>query len=305
MTARIETDMAYLTGEYREGGVDRLLTIVRSRGRGPIALDYLVQDAGASHLAGEIPAVNGLRPGWTTIRIPEASEDNGRPGACAGAGVGPWRRPAACGGRRPSSDQRGRGSRDHGLPVDDRARGRARHRRRRAAQPGVPGPRGCDQPHGGGDHRRRPCAPGAGPGHGRRPGPARGHAEPHAGPHRRLDGQPAPGEHGRGARPAHAAVALVPAPGGRAAACALGGGIRGRGRWRAARSGGPAGHLLGPAAHRAGRGRLAPRRLRPGGPERRGRGGRRRLPARMRRRRPQFCWPASCPASRSTATRNC
>ena len=79
MAARIETDMAYLAGEYREGGLGRLLTIVRSRGRGPVALDYLVQDAGASHLAGEIPAVDGLRPGWTTIRVPETSEDNGRP----------------------------------------------------------------------------------------------------------------------------------------------------------------------------------------------------------------------------------
>lgn len=79
MTARIETDMAYLQGEFRAGGLDRLLTIVMSRGRGPTALDYLVQDSSGAHLAGEIPSVPGLQPGWTTVRIPEATEDKGRP----------------------------------------------------------------------------------------------------------------------------------------------------------------------------------------------------------------------------------
>ena len=44
MTARIETETAYMREEFRAGGLDRLLTIVRSRGRGPIALDYLLQD---------------------------------------------------------------------------------------------------------------------------------------------------------------------------------------------------------------------------------------------------------------------
>jgi len=79
MTARIETETAYLREEFRAGGLDRLLTIVRSRGRGPIALDYLLQDRSGEHLAGEIPAVAALRPGWTVIAVPEASEDNGRP----------------------------------------------------------------------------------------------------------------------------------------------------------------------------------------------------------------------------------
>ncbi len=79
MTARIETDMAYLAGEFREGGLERLLTTVMSRGRGPIALDYLVQDHSGAHLAGEIPSTPDLQPGWTTVRIPVATEDNGRP----------------------------------------------------------------------------------------------------------------------------------------------------------------------------------------------------------------------------------
>jgi len=79
MTARIETDTAYLREEFLAGGLDRLLTIVRSRGRGPIALDYLLQDGNGERLAGEIPVVAALQPGWTVVRVPEASEDNGRP----------------------------------------------------------------------------------------------------------------------------------------------------------------------------------------------------------------------------------
>ena len=79
MTARIETEMAFLRDEFRDGGLDRLLAVVRSRGRGISALDYLVQDAAGAHLAGEMPAVPALRPGWVTIDVPDASEDAGRP----------------------------------------------------------------------------------------------------------------------------------------------------------------------------------------------------------------------------------
>ena len=76
--ARIETEAAFLREEFRTGGLDHLLAIVRSRGRGASALDYLLQDRGGAHLAGEMP-VAALRPGWTLIEVPEASEDNGRP----------------------------------------------------------------------------------------------------------------------------------------------------------------------------------------------------------------------------------
>ena len=79
MTVRIETDTDYLRGEFRSGGLSRLVAIVKARGHGPIALDYLIQDQTGTHLAGEIPSTVDLRPGWTTIRIAEASEDNGRP----------------------------------------------------------------------------------------------------------------------------------------------------------------------------------------------------------------------------------
>ncbi len=79
MTARIETEMAFLRDEFRGGGSDRLLAVVRSRGRGISALDYLVQDAAGAHLAGEMPAAPALRPGWTVVDVPDASEDAGRP----------------------------------------------------------------------------------------------------------------------------------------------------------------------------------------------------------------------------------
>ena len=79
MTARIETDLAYLKGEFRDAGLDRLVKMVVARGRGPVALDYLVQAPSGAHLAGEMPSVPGLRPGWTTILTPSAAEDEGRP----------------------------------------------------------------------------------------------------------------------------------------------------------------------------------------------------------------------------------
>jgi len=79
MTARIETEVELLTDDFRSGGLNRLLAVVRARGRGTTALDYLVQDPAGTHLAGEMPLATALRPGWTTIHVPEASEDGGRP----------------------------------------------------------------------------------------------------------------------------------------------------------------------------------------------------------------------------------
>lgn len=80
MTARIETEATYLRDEFRTGGLDRLLAVVRSRGRGASALDYLVQDTSGAHLAGEMPTVGtALLRGWTTVDVPDALEDGGRP----------------------------------------------------------------------------------------------------------------------------------------------------------------------------------------------------------------------------------
>jgi signal transduction histidine kinase len=79
MTARIETEVAFLGVEFQSGGLAHLIDIVRKRGQGASALDYLVQDQAGAHLAGEVPATPGLTPGWTRIEVPQASEDGGRP----------------------------------------------------------------------------------------------------------------------------------------------------------------------------------------------------------------------------------
>src|ERR1700722_19631696 len=79
MTARIETEVAFLRVEFQSEGLAHLIDIVRKRGQGASALDYLVQDQAGVHLAGEGPATPGLTPGWTRIEVPQASEDGGRP----------------------------------------------------------------------------------------------------------------------------------------------------------------------------------------------------------------------------------
>src|SRR4029077_20414797 len=63
MKARIETEATFLRAEYRSGGLTHLLTVVRQRGEGPSALDYLVQDPAGRHLIGEMPATLRLAPG--------------------------------------------------------------------------------------------------------------------------------------------------------------------------------------------------------------------------------------------------
>ena len=78
MADRIEAEATFLRAEYAADGLDRLLALVRSRGRGASALDFLVEDQVGRHLAGEIPARAGLRPGWTVIDVPQAEEDGGR-----------------------------------------------------------------------------------------------------------------------------------------------------------------------------------------------------------------------------------
>jgi signal transduction histidine kinase len=79
MTDRIETESAFLHEEFRADGLAHLLDVVRTRAQGANALDYLVEDQAGAHLAGEMPATAGLQPGWTTIDVPQASEDGGRP----------------------------------------------------------------------------------------------------------------------------------------------------------------------------------------------------------------------------------
>lgn len=65
--------------EFRAQGLPHLLAVVKARGRGASALDYLVQDRDGTHLAGEMPVTANIQPGWTTIMIANATEDDGRP----------------------------------------------------------------------------------------------------------------------------------------------------------------------------------------------------------------------------------
>ena len=78
VAGRIMTESSFLQDEFRTGGQARLLALVRTRGRGASALDYLVQDQAGTHLAGEMPTTGGLRPGWSTIAVALAEEDDGR-----------------------------------------------------------------------------------------------------------------------------------------------------------------------------------------------------------------------------------
>ena len=77
--ARINTEIGFLQREYEGGGLDHLVSLLRARGRGSSALDYLVESHDGSHLVGEMPAKAELRPGWTRIVVAEATEDDGRP----------------------------------------------------------------------------------------------------------------------------------------------------------------------------------------------------------------------------------
>ncbi len=78
MAVRIEAESGFLRTEFRAGGLDHLLAVVRSRGRGVTALDYLVQDARGAHLAGEMRGASRV-PGWVTVDVPQATEDGNRP----------------------------------------------------------------------------------------------------------------------------------------------------------------------------------------------------------------------------------
>lgn len=80
LAARIETEAAFLGAEFQASGLPPLVALVRTRGSGASALDYLLQGSDGSHLAGEIPAQAGLRPGWATLAIDQdTGDDDERP----------------------------------------------------------------------------------------------------------------------------------------------------------------------------------------------------------------------------------
>ncbi|HKX11015.1 MAG TPA: ATP-binding protein [Stellaceae bacterium] len=79
IAARVESETATLREEFRADGFADLIDTVKRHGQGASALDYLLQDAGGAHLAGEMPSVPGLAPGWITIDAPQTWEDGGQP----------------------------------------------------------------------------------------------------------------------------------------------------------------------------------------------------------------------------------
>lgn len=79
MTVRIEAEASFLRDEYRTGGLDRLVSVVTARGRGLTALDYLLERADGTRLAGELPDLPSRKPGWTTLDIAGAREEEGGP----------------------------------------------------------------------------------------------------------------------------------------------------------------------------------------------------------------------------------
>lgn len=79
MQARIETEAVFLREEFQTDGLAHLIDLVRLRGQGASALDYLIEDPSGAYLVGEMPATSGLKPGWTIIDVSRASEDGGRP----------------------------------------------------------------------------------------------------------------------------------------------------------------------------------------------------------------------------------
>lgn len=77
LATRVETELRYLADEFSTGGLPQLLADVTRRGRGPGALDYLVQAPDGSRLGGELPPI-GARRGWMRLTIEEADAENGR-----------------------------------------------------------------------------------------------------------------------------------------------------------------------------------------------------------------------------------
>lgn len=76
LAGRIATELHYLADDFSTGGLPQLIEDVTKRGRGPGALDYLVQAPDGTRLAGELPTV-GTRRGWLRLTADEAAEKDG------------------------------------------------------------------------------------------------------------------------------------------------------------------------------------------------------------------------------------
>ena len=75
MTARIENEVSLLAEEYRADGLAPLIAAIGQRVRSARALEYLLMSPAGGYLAGNMPAIASLKPGWTAIAGPHAADD--------------------------------------------------------------------------------------------------------------------------------------------------------------------------------------------------------------------------------------
>ncbi len=75
MTDRIAAEVATLRATYQAGGLDALVAAARTRGLGPVALDYAVDQPHGTRLAGVLPQLP-TRSGWMTIAGGPRHEDS-------------------------------------------------------------------------------------------------------------------------------------------------------------------------------------------------------------------------------------
>ncbi len=75
MTAGIENEVSLLAGKYRTDGLAPLIAAIGQRVRVARALEYLLESPAGGYLAGNMPAIADLKPGWTAIAAPHANDD--------------------------------------------------------------------------------------------------------------------------------------------------------------------------------------------------------------------------------------
>ncbi len=80
MTGRIQAETELLGHEFHSGGLERMVAMVRERARGAGALDYLIEDATGARLAGALPLREALHPGWMSVQILGAQDDDAKSG---------------------------------------------------------------------------------------------------------------------------------------------------------------------------------------------------------------------------------
>ncbi len=193
--ARIHSESRELIQEYRAGGLDHLLSVIRARQLGRLVggLDYTVYDGAGHRIYGTLPHV-ATAAGWSQMTgPPDGDEPQGELERLIVYSVplnhGYW---LMIGDDIGKVEAVGRlimttfGSALVLMILFAAAGGIAlSHRLSR--------PRRCHHPHGRGHHRRQYPAPHPLARHGRRSRPPRGHAQPYARPHHHADGIAAPG----------------------------------------------------------------------------------------------------------------